>query len=179
MTLLELYDAHGDARYGEGVTQTEHALQCAAEAERDGAPEVLVLAALLHDVGHLLEHDAAILEGGESYGAKQHDLLGAAYLRARGFPERGCAAIAAHVTAKRYLCFAEPGYEDRLSAASRVTLAHQGGPMDAAEASRWRARPEAVDALALRRWDDAGKSEGVTPPPLSSYVDRVARILGT
>jgi [1-hydroxy-2-(trimethylamino)ethyl]phosphonate dioxygenase len=33
----------------------EHALQAAELAEREGAPDHLVVAALLHDVGHLLE----------------------------------------------------------------------------------------------------------------------------
>ena len=43
----------GVETYGEGVSQLEHALQCAACAERDGASAALIAATLLHDIGHL------------------------------------------------------------------------------------------------------------------------------
>ena len=52
--LKALYDEQGDQDYiGEPVSQREHALQAAAHARASGAPEAAVLAALLHDVGHL------------------------------------------------------------------------------------------------------------------------------
>ena len=35
--VLALFERFGDDTYGEDVTQTEHALQCAAIAEADGA----------------------------------------------------------------------------------------------------------------------------------------------
>src|SRR2546430_8796056 len=44
----------GRAYEGEGVTQLEHALQTAAQAEAAGSPPALIAAALLHDLGHLL-----------------------------------------------------------------------------------------------------------------------------
>ena len=44
----------GRAYEGEGVTQLEHALQTAARAEDAGASPALVTAALLHDLGHML-----------------------------------------------------------------------------------------------------------------------------
>jgi [1-hydroxy-2-(trimethylamino)ethyl]phosphonate dioxygenase len=52
----------GVETYGEGVSQLEHALQCAMCAERDGAAPALIAATLLHDIGHLihdLPHDIA------------------------------------------------------------------------------------------------------------------------
>src|SRR5690606_20933248 len=52
--ILDLYCRRGDATYGEGVTQSVHALQSAWAAEREGATAALVAAALLHDIGHLL-----------------------------------------------------------------------------------------------------------------------------
>mgnify|MGYP003347075807 CR=1 FL=1 len=55
--VLALFERFGDDTYGEDVTQTEHALQCAAIAEADGASEALIVAALLHDVGHLVHLD--------------------------------------------------------------------------------------------------------------------------
>ena len=53
--ILALYAARGAGAYfGERVSMTEHALQSAYCAQQAGASESLVLAALLHDVGHLL-----------------------------------------------------------------------------------------------------------------------------
>ena len=46
----------GHASYGEGVSLADHAIQCAAFAQRDGAQPALIAAALLHDIGHML-HD--------------------------------------------------------------------------------------------------------------------------
>ena len=52
--LKALYDGQGDQDYiGEPVSQREHALQAAAHARVAGASGAVVLAALLHDVGHL------------------------------------------------------------------------------------------------------------------------------
>lgn len=52
--LFDLYDTLGDKSYGETITQREHALQCVALARRAGASDALMVAALFHDVGHLV-----------------------------------------------------------------------------------------------------------------------------
>ena len=49
-------------------------------------------------------------------------MIGATYLRMRGFAERVPHLIEGHVLAKRYLCFAEPGYHDKLSPAVQQGL---------------------------------------------------------
>jgi hypothetical protein len=51
--LFGLLETRGQDRYDESVSQLEHALQAAALARVEGAPAALVVAALLHDVGHL------------------------------------------------------------------------------------------------------------------------------
>ena len=52
-----LFATRGSAWYGgEAVSQLQHALQAATFAERSRATPELIVAALLHDVGHLL-HD--------------------------------------------------------------------------------------------------------------------------
>src|SRR5262249_23051015 len=54
-TVVRLFAVGGGAAYfGEAVSQTAHALQSAQLAERAGADDTLVVAALLHDIGHLL-----------------------------------------------------------------------------------------------------------------------------
>src|ERR1700742_4194829 len=125
--IFRLYEARGQLHYGEGVTQLEHALQCAVLAEEQNLPSDQIVAALLHDVGHLLEDEAEAMAGAD----RVHERLGANALRAL-FDDRVCQPIALHVTAKRYLCFAEPSYSAALSEASQRSLMLQGGPLEAA-----------------------------------------------
>ena len=54
--LLALIESRGGSWYGsERLSETAHSLQCAALAERHGASPALIAAALLHDIGHLLD----------------------------------------------------------------------------------------------------------------------------
>ena len=154
--IVALYDRFGGERYGEDVTQTAHACQCAALAQRDGAEDALVVAALLHDVGHLLHLSAT---GEDAHAADvddDHEALGARALAALFGPEV-TGPIALHVTAKRYRCAVDPTYLSRLSAASVASLRLQGGPLDAAAADQFARHPAAAAALHLREWDDTGK----------------------
>lgn len=148
-----LYAARGQLSYGEGVSQLEHALQCAALAEAAGATPSLVVAALLHDIGHLFESeaDAATIDD-------RHEITGAQALKGL-FGEAVRGPIALHVSAKRYLCFKEAGYFNTLSAASRASLELQGGRFKTAEADRFEQMPHWREAVALRRWDEMGKRQ--------------------
>ena len=74
-----------------------------------------------------------------------------------------------HVAAKRYLCATEPGYFGLLSPESVCTLALQGGPMTPEQAAAFDALPYALDAVAVRRWDDEAKDPAVTPPEFSHF----------
>ena len=160
--LLGLYDRWGAERYDEDVAQLEHALQTAALAASAGATEAAIGAALLHDVGHLLQLRRL---GGP---VEPHERMGPAYL-AGIFPTSVTGPIALHVAAKRYLCAVEPTYTARLSAGSVSSLRRQSGPMSAREAADFEAVPGWADAVALRRWDDAGKAEGAAVPRLDDY----------
>lgn len=153
--IARLYAERGALSYGEGVSQIEHALQCAMLAEADGAEASLVVASLLHDVGHLLEDEAAVAAFEVDY---RHQVVGAEAL-AGLFGEAVLAPIALHVMAKRYLCHAEADYFDALSPASRATLALQGGPLSSAEAAAFEREPCWREAVALRRYDDMGKQD--------------------
>jgi phosphonate degradation associated HDIG domain protein len=149
--LESLYAERGGAAYGEGVSQLEHALQCAALAEAEGAPPSLIAAALLHDVGHLYEDEADALDIDG-----RHEIAGAQALKGL-FDERVRAPIALHVAAKRWLCLKEPGYFEALSPTSRRSLELQGGVFDTAEVEAFERRPHWQAAVALRRYDDRGK----------------------
>lgn len=165
--LLALLAELGGDRYGgEEVTQLTHALQCATFAQRDGASDSLVAAALLHDIGHLVnpKDEGATLRGVDA----AHEKVGAGYL-ARWFGSAVTAPVAQHVAAKRYLCQAEDGYFARLSEESLRSLAVQGGPFSAREAEDFLARPYARDAVALRRWDEMAKDPEMATPDLEAF----------
>lgn len=174
--LRSLFLSKGAMQYGEAVTQLQHALQCGARAQAEGAAEPLVLAAVLHDVGHMLHRDAAsAVEQGDD---DRHEILGAKWL-ARWFGPEVTEPIRLHVQAKRFLCARDPHYHAQLSALSKRTLELQGGPMCAQEAEAFECLPFALDAVALRRWDDGGKLEGVHTPDLDAFLCLVPRLSQT
>lgn len=170
-----LFTEKGALQYGEDVTQLEHALQCAHLAEQEGASDALVVAALLHDLGHMVHRDAAgAVDQGED---DHHEALGAKWL-ARSFGPAVTEPIRLHVQAKRFLCAREPAYAASLSALSKTTLQLQGGPMTEQEALQFAAQPYAMDAVRLRRWDDQGKLVQATTPTLHHFINKAERLAG-
>ena len=168
----QLFAVHGALIYGESVNQIDHALQCAKLAENAGASDALIIAALLHDVGHMMHRDAAgALQAGVDDG---HEALGAKYL-ARWFGPAVTQPVTLHVQAKRYLCAREPGYHASLSPISQRTLEIQGGPMSPAEIEAFEAQAHANDAVAVRRWDDLGKQAEMQTPPLTHFMAMLER----
>ena len=168
-----LFNDHGHIEYsGEGVTQLEHALQCAQLGEAEGADDALVAAAFLHDLGHLLnlQGETPTLRGVDD----QHQYFSIPFLRPL-FPPTVIEPIRLHVDAKRALCALEPDYYAGLSEDSKRSLALQGGIFDEAEAQRFVAKPYARDAMRLRRWDDAAKTPGVSTPGVARYLEIVSR----
>ncbi len=171
--LLALFEGPAATNeYDEAVSEREHALQAAALAVAEGAPDELVAAALLHDVGRLLVDDTA-----EDHlrADRVHDTAGARYL-SRWFGPAVSGPVGLHVVAKRYLCAVEPGYREALSPVSERSLVRQGGPMDAAEQQAFRTGPAWEDAVRLRRWDDRAKEPDLVVPDLDAYVDLLERL---
>ena len=168
------FAARGGDTYGEGVSQLEHALQCAACAERDGAAPALIAATLLHDIGHLVHNlPQDIADRGID---AQHESLGSAWL-SRHFGPDVTEPVRLHVAAKRYLATTERGYFDLLSPASVQSLHLQGGPMSVEERVRFAAERFAGDAVKLRRWDDEGKIVGAKTPGLDHFERYVSASL--
>lgn len=165
--IVGLYRAKGGRAYeGEGVTQLEHALQSAYAAERAGAPPELVCAALLHDIGHLLNDrgETPTLRGVDD----QHQYVALPFLR-RIFPEAVFGPIGLHVDAKRYLCATWPGYREALSEDSKRSLELQGGVFTPPDAERFIRQPFAAEAVSVRLWDDAAKVPGAATPGLGHF----------
>lgn len=169
--IVALYEVLGDGRYDEVVSQTEHATQAAALARADGAGEELQVAALLHDLGHLL--------GGHTEASSERDLHHeevAARLLSRWFGPEVIEPIRYHVAAKRYLCAVEPGYHATLSPASVASLQLQGGVMSLAEAEQFERTDGAMDAARLRRWDDLAKEPGRRVPGVREFLPMIVAV---
>jgi gamma-butyrobetaine dioxygenase len=175
--VLSIYERCGAAAYfGETVSMAEHGLQAAHFAQADGASDALVVAALLHDIGHLIESVPDNIADWHS--DAHHELTGSRWL-ARRFGPEVCEPVRLHVPAKRFLCATDPAYFKRLSSASVLTLKLQGGPMSPAEIAAFQAEPYHRDAIAVRQWDDQGKVAGLSTPDLSHYrslIDRLAAL---
>jgi phosphonate degradation associated HDIG domain protein len=165
--IFELFARRGGEEYfGEPVSQLEHALQTAVQAEQESAPDALIVAALLHDIGHLLHRlPEDIADKGVD---GRHERVGAMWL-SRFFPAAVTEPIRLHVPAKRYLCAVDAEYQRRLSPASIQSLALQGGPMSEAEAREFGASPYVREAVRLRQWDDQAKVVGWKTPELPAY----------
>lgn len=172
--IAALFDTLGQRSYsGEPVTQLEHALQSAALAQAEGATEALVAAALLHDLGHMVND---LGETPSERGVDDlHQFHGAHFLKPWFGPEV-LEPIRLHVPAKRYLCATRAGYLEALSPDSQRSLVLQGGVYDKAEAEAFIGKPFAADAVRLRLWDDAAKVAGLPTPSFASHVPMLERV---
>ena len=166
--IAALFENHGTAYYGgETISQTAHALQCAQLAEQAGESEALIVAALLHDVGHLMLAESSTTD-------MRHQEAGADALGAL-FGADVTEPVRLHVAAKRYLCAIDPAYFDTLSPVSVHSLQLQGGVYDGEQAAAYAAKPHALEAVRLRRYDDLAKVVDLATPPLTHYLDMAAR----
>ena len=162
-----LFTVHGSRPYDgqrrESVTALEHALQCAQLAEWSQVDNTLVVAALLHDIGHFAA--AAVGDAVDD----EHEQR-AATLLGGVFPAAVIEPVRLHVQAKRYLVATDAKYLTGLSSASVHSLGMQGGAMSPAECRRFETTPFAQDAVVLRRWDDSAKVPARKTPPLVYYL---------
>lgn len=166
-SIVRLFAERGNSEYhGEAVSQLEHALQCADLAERNGAISETIVAALLHDIGHLLQgHGEAAAERGVD---DHHENLGWRYLK-NYFGLAVSEPVRLHVPAKRYLCAIDAEYRKQLSPASTLSLQLQGGPMSPIEVSAFAAEPFHAAAIALRHWDDEAKIPNLPTPDFAHF----------
>ncbi|HEY4935606.1 MAG TPA: HD domain-containing protein [Puia sp.] len=167
--IIHLYTLYGGDEYsGEKVSQLEHMVQSAQLAKAEGFNDEVVLAAFLHDIGHIAEK-VTNENSMNNYGIRDHESIGASYLAVHGFSFRISRLVASHVAAKRYLTLREPGYYDKLSEASKHTLEFQGGPMSDEEADLLEEDPLFREIIQMRRWDEAAKQENQPMPSIDIY----------
>jgi predicted HD phosphohydrolase len=124
---------------------------------------------LLHDLGHLLHVP--------DDGARDdlHEYRSQPFLRGE-YPEAVIQPIRLHVAAKRFLCAVDRGYAKRLSPASQRSLELQGGPLDGEGVDKFLGETHAMDAVALRRWDDQAKSPTRATPGWDHYRKVLERV---
>lgn len=173
--LADIFERRGGEEYlGEPVTMAEHMLQGAHFAEQANESDEIIVAALLHDIGHFTsEFGMFSMDDVED---RHHEDAGADVL-GKFFPQIVVDCVKYHVAAKRYLCATKPEYYNRLSEASVHSLNLQGGPMSESEVVEFEKNPNSKDIVKVRYLDDAGKIAGLVTKSFSDYAPIVQRIV--
>lgn len=181
--LADIFARRGAEEYlGEPVTIGQHMLQAAHFAAKDGQNDDVVVAALLHDIGHFTGEFIGRSGNADDVFSmdddidRLHEESGAAVL-APFFPNLIVDCCRYHVAAKRYLCAREPGYFDQLSPASVHSLNLQGGAMSDDEADAFEAHPNFDAVISVRRYDEMGKVADLAVPSFAHYVPMMERMV--
>lgn len=166
--ICELFLCKGQLPYGTGgVNQLQHALQCATLAQVANQSKEMIVACLLHDLGHLLHNfgGRAADQGIDD----RHEYLVISYLSSL-FSPAVTEPIRLHVQAKRYLCCVDPTYWNQLSVGSKETLNLQGEIFSDEAAKAFIEQPYAREAVKLRQWDDRAKVVGLKTLDLEDFT---------
>ena len=148
---------------GGGLSLLEHSLQCGAHAMARRANERTIVAALLHDIGHILIGDRPHARA--AIGAPSHDVVGARFL-ANWFGDDVTYPIRLHVEARRYLAAVEGSADD-----------HFGEAMTLDQIERFHENPHWTIAVDLRRWDEQSRRLGAPAPSLTVFRDIIADVV--
>lgn len=173
--IIDLFNNKGGDLYGgEAVTQLQHGLQAAHFAELENANNDLIVAALLHDIGHLLHElpNDATEKGIDDL----HEEVGAEFL-ATYFSPMVVDTVKLHVDAKRYLCLVEAGYYSTLSPTSQASLVLQGGIMSGVDKAKFEENSFYKEAVLVRKWDDLAKDPHLTTKPIEAYKTAIINAL--
>ena len=180
--IVQLLSSRATTWYGqEAVSQLDHALQCAQLAETAGETDSTVVAALLHDLGHIVgaNQPADVPAGAEAEAMPEkddlHQYVALPFLRSL-FADAVLEPIKLHVDAKRYLCAVDAAYWADLSPASKHSLVLQGGAFDAAQVQAFEALPYSQEAVRLRRYDDLAKVPGAATGGLAHFSQTMSRV---
>jgi phosphonate degradation associated HDIG domain protein len=174
----QLLSSRATTWYGqEAVSQLDHALQCAQLAEQAGETAETVVAALLHDLGHMLSAERDPVADADALPEKDdlHQYVALPFLRSL-LPDAVLEPIKLHVDAKRYLCAVDAAYWEALSPASKHSLVLQGGAFDPAQVQAFEALPFCQEAVRLRRYDDLAKVPGAPTAGLAHFSQTMSRV---
>ena len=173
--LEDIFERRGGEEYlGEPVTMAEHMLQGATIAQNNGQDDIIIVATLLHDIGHFTSEFGTFSMNDTQ--DRFHEEAGARVLE-QFFPTTVTDCVRYHVAAKRYLCATKPSYFNRLSDASVHSLNLQGGPMSQDETTEFETNPNLKQIIAVRYLDDAGKHADMVTPKFAHFAPIVQRIV--
>ena len=156
------------------ITHTSHGLQTAMIAEKEGASAPMIVAALLHDIGRIINpDDREITDSGRD---AKHEEVAHEFLEAWFSPEVTM-PIKLHVAAKRYLVATDPTYSKKVSPGSMRSMSGQGDVLTESEAAAFIEQPYAREGVTLRRWDDRAKSPDAQTPPFEHFIPYIKECL--
>ena len=165
-----IFEKRGNEVYaGEKVTQLEHALQCAHFAELETKDKDLILAALLHDFGHIFHEEKELPNSLNQNLDDKHELNAYHWLK-ENISEKVAELAKLHVAAKRFLCSTDKNYFDKLSLISQKSFNDQGGFMSKNELNNFESSPYKIEAIRLRKWDDKAKIPNLKTKQLKEYL---------
>ena len=177
MDIISYYEKYGSRDYiGESITQNEHMIQAAMLAEKDNQPIEVVLAAFLHDIGHLIQYECSDENRMGKYGIKNHEKIGSQFLRDIGIRYPIPELVENHVKVKRYRTFKDKEYYKKLSDASKKTLDYQGGPMNKEEAENFEKDPLFKYSLKIRDYDDMAKIPNIKIHKLNYFRQLLSKL---
>jgi len=173
--LQDIFERRGGEEYlGEPVTMEQHMLQGAHLAENANEDEIIIVAALLHDIGHFTSEFGTFSM--DDTDDRFHEEAGAKVLEAF-FPSLITDCVRYHVAAKRYLCATEPDYFSQLSDASVHSLNLQGGAMSADEIETFEKLENLASIVKVRQFDDAAKIADLRTKSFRDYAPMVQRVV--
>ena len=169
--LFGFIEEEGKTPYDESVSQLQHALQTASLARTEDGRRHIVIASLLHDIGHLLidENDSK-----NDFLKKDlnHENIASNFLK-DFFSEKITESIRLHVVAKRYLCSIDNSYYERLAKSSKKSFVVQGGALEKKEIIELENNIYFKDAIQLRKWDDRAKVSLKEVEELDTYKEMI------
>ena len=174
--IKELFEKYGEYDYiGEDVSQMRHKIECAMLAENDGQSDEVIIACLLHDIGHLIGIDKKLEN--DDFGIINHEQIAMDFLRENNFKSPIPELIYNHVNAKRYLIYKNPDYYNKLSNASKNTLIKQGGVMTKEEAYIFENDDLFKLSLKVRSYDELAKDTKMEIKNINYYFDMIKKYL--
>ena len=132
-----------------------------------------IVAALLHDIGHL-ESARGTFSMDDTHD-RVHEEAGAELL-APYLPPAVVDCVRLHVAAKRSLCAPRPDYLHCLSDASIHSLELHGGVMDDAEVEAFAREPNLEAVLQVRYLDDSGKRTDMQTPSVAHFLPLIQQL---
>lgn len=175
-SIQKTFQNHGGEKYAdEEVTQVQHALQSAVMAEEERASDSLVVASLLHDIGHIMDGNE-LPKALEENLHDQHESRAYEWLL-ESFGPAVADPVRLHVAAKRYLCTTDQSYLEKLSPTSLKSYKDQGGRMSEEELSEFENEEFFQEAVMLRKWDDKAKDPDKNTPTIDYYIKLMEPLL--